>query len=203
MKRNLIHLFHLSLFPQIPGWVISTYFILSTFYETITPCFFSPMEELIDTWRHRDLWIPQLGKVVCMEGFWFQGQVSMESSLAGLLTSSTDMIDRPPDATCYCICTMRGFMWRNSQGPCFPKHKSLLGKKDIYLNKCSQGGWLEFEEAESKLVFLYFRKVSVLWSLFSLKNIHFYFIWLVLNLLITACGIFSYYMLTLSSSLEI
>ena len=86
--------------PQIPKWVISTYFILSYLYENIN-YLFSPMEELIDTWGIGTFWIPAVGWGGLNEKFLVLKVKCLWSLAAGLLTSSADMIDRLPDATCY------------------------------------------------------------------------------------------------------
>ena len=69
-------------------------------YENIN-YLFSPMEELIDTWGIGTFWILAVGWGGLNERFLVLKVKCLWSLAAGLLTSSADMIDRLPDATCY------------------------------------------------------------------------------------------------------
>ena len=127
--------------PQIPKWVISTYSISPHTYENIN-YLFSPMEELIDTWGIGTFWILVVGWGSLNGGFLIL-KVKCLWSLATRCLYSIDMIDRLPDATCYsrhaswgvlCGKTVRVLAFQNT--------RVCWERKDIYLNKCSQGGWL-------------------------------------------------------------
>lgn len=63
-----------------------------------------------------------------MEGFWFEGQVSMESSTWGCLhlQRTVDLGRQMPRVI---VGIHREFMWRNSQGPAF-KTQEFVGKKE-------------------------------------------------------------------------